>query len=92
MWIYRAHDLGIISDATATALWKQFRARGWRNVEPGAPIPEERPGRLERLVLRAPAEDVITESRAAELLGRPVTAFMEAQSERHAGFPALVRS
>lgn len=90
-WIYRAHDLGIISDAAATALWKQFSARGWREEEPGDPIPQEVPERLERLVLRALAEDVITESRAAELLGRPLRAYREAQAERHAGFPALVR-
>jgi hypothetical protein len=34
---------------------------------------------------------VISESRAAELLGRPLTAFWEEEAERHAGFPALVR-
>jgi Zn-dependent peptidase ImmA (M78 family)/transcriptional regulator with XRE-family HTH domain len=91
-WIYRAHDLGIISDAVATTLWKQFRARGWREVEPGDPIPQEMPERLERLVLRALAEDVITESRASELLDQPLPAFMEAQAERCGGFPVLVRA
>ncbi len=96
-WVYRARDLRIISEATATELWKLFRARRWREAEPGDQIPEEVPGRLERLVLRALAERVITESRASELLGKPLAAFLEEQpvpfraTERHAGFPALVR-
>ena len=29
-WVYRARDLRIISEATATELWKLFRARRWR--------------------------------------------------------------
>jgi hypothetical protein len=43
------------------------------------------------LVLRALAEDVISESRAAELLGRPLYQFWEEEAEEHAGFPAPVR-
>ncbi|MCJ7752189.1 MAG: XRE family transcriptional regulator [Armatimonadetes bacterium] len=90
-WIYRALDLGIISQATTTNLWKRFRAQGWRKVEPGNPIPQEVPERLERLVLRALAENVITDSRASELLDRPLAEFWKEQSERYAGFPALGR-
>ena len=90
-WIYRARDLGIISQATATDLWKRFRAQGWRIVEPGDPIPQEVPERLGRLVLRALAENVITESRASELLDKPLAEFWQEQAERYGGFPALVR-
>lgn len=90
-WIYRAKDLGIISEHAARKLWIRFGKEGWREEEPGDQIPPETPGRMKRLVLRALAEDVISESRAAELLGRPLTAFWEEEAERHAGFPALVR-
>jgi len=69
-WVYRARDLGIISQATAADLRKRFRAQGRRKAEPGDPIPQEAPERLERLVLRALAENVITESRASELLDK----------------------
>jgi len=90
-WVYRARDLGIISQATAADLRKRFRAQGRRKAEPGDPIPQEAPERLERLVLRALAENVITESRASELLDKPLAEFWKEQAERHAGFPALVR-
>jgi Zn-dependent peptidase ImmA (M78 family)/predicted nucleic acid-binding protein len=68
-WIYRAKDLGIISEASATQLFKEFRRRGWHLKEPGDAIPPEESARSTRLVLRALTEDVISEGRAAELLG-----------------------
>ena len=71
-WIYRAKDLGIIPESTAAQLFREFRKRGWHKKEPGEQIPPEEPKRMERLVLRALAEDLISQSRAAELLGRPV--------------------
>lgn len=76
-WVYRAQDLGIITSAAATALFRQFGRRGWRRREPGAPVPEEAPIRMKRLVLRGLAEDLISEARATELLGRPVQRFVE---------------
>lgn len=90
-WIYRAQDLGIISQHAARQLWIRFKSEGWHREEPGDQIPPETPGRMKRLVLRALAEDVISESRAAELLGKPLTEFWQEEAERHAGFPALVR-
>jgi Zn-dependent peptidase ImmA (M78 family) len=90
-WIYRAQDLDIISEHVARKLWIRFRSEGWREEEPGDQIPPETPGRMKRLVLRALAEDVISESRAAELLGKPLTKFWEEEAEQHAGFPTLVR-
>jgi Zn-dependent peptidase ImmA (M78 family)/DNA-binding XRE family transcriptional regulator len=76
-WVYRARDLGIVTPAAATALFRNFGRMGWRRQEPGAPVPEEAPMRMERLVLRGLAEDLISEARAAELLGRPVQRFLE---------------
>jgi Zn-dependent peptidase ImmA (M78 family)/DNA-binding XRE family transcriptional regulator len=87
-WVYRARDLDIISEHTARQLWIRFRAEGWREVEPGDQIPPETPGRMKRLVLRALAEDVISESRAAELLGQPLAQFWQEEAEQHSGFPA----
>jgi DNA-binding NtrC family response regulator len=68
-WVIRAADLGIITPAVAAKLYRLFRAKGWHLTEPGDPLPAEEPERLKLLVLRALAEDLITESRAAELLG-----------------------
>ncbi len=90
-WIYRASELGIISRNTAKQLWIRFRSENWREAEPGDPLPPEVPGRLKRLVLRALAEDVIGESRAAELLDKPLTQFWQEEAERHAGFPVPMR-
>jgi Zn-dependent peptidase ImmA (M78 family) len=90
-WIYRARDLDIISQHTARRLWIRFRSEGWRKVEPGDQIPPESPGRLKRLVLRALAEEVISESRAAELLGKRLAQFWQEEAQQHAGFPVPVR-
>ena len=91
-WVYRARDLGILSDLAATRLFQQFRQQGWRRREPGDQIPPEEPGRLKRLVIRALAEDMISQSRAAELLGMPLAQFWQEEAKQHDGFPATVRS
>jgi Zn-dependent peptidase ImmA (M78 family) len=70
-WIYRAKDLEIIPANTAERLFRRFRAIGWHRCEPGEAYPSERPLRMERLVYRALAEDMISHSRARELLGDP---------------------
>ena len=90
-WVYRAKDLGLISPSAAASFFRYFRQQGWHREEPGDPYPSEEPQRLKRLVLRALAEDLITESRAAELLGRPLGAFTRTEGEKHAGFPVGVR-
>lgn len=71
-WIYRAKDLGIISERAAARLFRRFRMNNWHRKEPGEAYPPERPMRMERLVYRALAEDLITRSRAQELLGEPL--------------------
>ncbi len=72
---YRCLELGIISQAHHRRLFRQFAEKGWR--KPPYPEPRklasERSTRLERLCRRAVSEDLITETRAAELLGRSVT-------------------
>ncbi|MBP7228219.1 MAG: helix-turn-helix domain-containing protein, partial [Longilinea sp.] len=71
-WIYRARDLSIISENTAKRLFQQFRTNDWYRQEPGKPYPAETPMRMERLIYRALAEDLISRSRAQELLGKPL--------------------
>ncbi len=86
-WIYRAKDLKILSDAAAASMYRQFRSNGWYREEPGDRYPTEKLDRLERLVIRAIAEDVISDSRASELLGKPLAEFWKQASEQHEGFP-----
>ncbi len=86
-WVYRARDLKIISPSVAKNLWIRFSSQGWREVEPGDQIEPEVPERMKRLVLRALAEDVISPSRAAELLGKSLAQFWQEEADRHEGFP-----
>jgi Zn-dependent peptidase ImmA (M78 family)/DNA-binding XRE family transcriptional regulator len=67
--LYRAKDLGIISEALFATWMAGWRQKGWHMREPGEQIPAERPRLFEHLVYRALAENYIGESKAAELLG-----------------------
>jgi Zn-dependent peptidase ImmA (M78 family)/transcriptional regulator with XRE-family HTH domain len=69
--VYRSKDLGILSEASSRELYRTISARGWRRQEP-QPITPERPGRFRRLCFRALTEGVISEAKAAELLGMTV--------------------
>jgi Zn-dependent peptidase ImmA (M78 family)/DNA-binding XRE family transcriptional regulator len=71
-WIFRARDLEIISLSMARQLFQRFRANGWHRKEPGQAFPSEKPLRMERLIYRALAEDLISRSKAQELLGEPL--------------------
>jgi Zn-dependent peptidase ImmA (M78 family) len=66
---YRASDLGIINDLLKQAVFIEFGKRGWRKSEPSSTvIPREYPARFRRLCLRALSEEVVSLSKAAELL------------------------
>lgn len=84
-WIFRARDLGIISENTATRLFQRFRANGWHRHEPGDALPSEKPQRMERLIYRALAEDLISRSRAQELLGEPLQLHWAAEAFQQDG-------
>jgi len=71
-WLMRAVQLGILSSSAAGKLHGLFRKRGWHRQEPGPAYPSERPTRFTRAVYRALAEDLISTSKAAELLGRSI--------------------
>jgi Zn-dependent peptidase ImmA (M78 family)/DNA-binding XRE family transcriptional regulator len=70
--LFRAADLGIISEQKRLGLFKLFASKGWRTLEPGEPYPQEQTLLFEQLVYRALGEDVISESKAAELLQLPL--------------------
>lgn len=89
-WIHRAQDLNILAEEDAAAMYRQFNANGWRHQEPGDPYPTEKTDRLERLVIRALTEDVISDARAAELLGKPLMEFWKQASRQHDGLPLPV--
>ena len=90
-WIRRAQDVGVLSVANAQRLYKQFSTNGWRKNEPGDACPSETPTRMTRLIMRAFSEDVISERRAAELLGMPLTVFINQVAEMHGGLPTGLR-
>ncbi len=82
-WLRRLADLEIISPNQYAISMRMFSKRGWRRVEPGEPVKPEATGRFERLVQRAVAEDIISVSRAADFLNRPLIAV-----RRELGWPA----
>lgn len=73
---YRCKDLGILQDSGYRRLFKIFNQQGWRKEpfeEPGAMDPsKEQPQRMTRLCFRALTERLISESKAAEILGLSV--------------------
>ena len=104
-WIYRAKDLGILSQSAAARLFRMFSTQGWRRQEPGDPVLSEVPSHLNQWVYRALAEGLISRTRAAELLGESLAQFMAKdvtmadvasrpsirEESAYAGHPARVR-
>jgi hypothetical protein len=84
-WVYRAKDLGIISESGAQEYFRKFKR------EPGDQLPSEQPKRFERLVMRALSEQMITQARAAEFLGRSLRHFLEEEAEQHGELVADIR-
>ena len=71
-WFHRLADLKIISANQYQSVARQFRQNGWSKREPGQQVAPEHTQRFERLVERAVAEDIISVSRAADFLNRPL--------------------
>jgi transcriptional regulator with XRE-family HTH domain len=90
-WLDRARDLGILSETDALRLLHPGGDNSsYRSIEPGDPVPPERPTRLKRLVMRLLAEEVINERRAVELLGEPLAQFAQELSQTHGESALLV--
>ena len=71
-WLFRASDLGVVSKSTNGKLWGVFRKNGWKDKEPEPQYPNEQTRLFKQSVYHALAEDMIGESKAAELLGMSV--------------------
>lgn len=78
--LYRARDLGIISQAYRDNQSKFFGMKGWNRKEPGLMYPSEKAHVFEQLIFHALAEDYIGESKAAELLNLPLNQFRKLRS------------
>ena len=74
-WLYRARDLRVVSQVAFQNMWRMFVARGWRKQEPGSRYEPEKPELFLQMVFHACAEDLISDSKAAELLGKSLTEF-----------------
>jgi Zn-dependent peptidase ImmA (M78 family) len=59
-WIYRAKDLGIISENHAGNLYRELSQRGWRKKEPVDYIGDEVPLKLDQMAHHAVAEGLIS--------------------------------
>jgi len=75
-WLRRAKDLGIVAPSNYNELYRKLIVRnGYKTREPGL-LPPEGSTRLERLVARAYADRLISESRGAELLATTPAEFL----------------
>jgi Zn-dependent peptidase ImmA (M78 family)/DNA-binding XRE family transcriptional regulator len=79
-WILRSKELGILQPSTADAHLAALVKAGWEVKEP-VEVAFEEPQRMMRLALRAWAEDIVSESRAAELSGCPREHFRRMRSD-----------
>ncbi|MBF0139108.1 MAG: ImmA/IrrE family metallo-endopeptidase [Magnetococcales bacterium] len=70
--VVRFRDLGIINEATLRKIFSGM-GRHWRKQEPSPLERDESPRRFQRLCFRALAEKAISGSKAAELMGLPVS-------------------
>jgi Zn-dependent peptidase ImmA (M78 family)/transcriptional regulator with XRE-family HTH domain len=83
--LFRALDANVIDAATHQAQLRLFGERGWRKQEPGVPYPPEETILFKQLVFRALGEELVGESKAAELLGVPLAQFHRERKLEAAG-------
>jgi Zn-dependent peptidase ImmA (M78 family)/DNA-binding XRE family transcriptional regulator len=88
-WLHRARNLKVLSEAGYKKMYQFFGAHGWVKNEPCDEYPREEPKLFQQLVFRALGEDLISESKGAELLRKPLKQFVamrnldRAASARH---------
>lgn len=90
-WVYRLRNLDLISEWSASRVFKAFQECGWHETEPGEPYPAESPRRFENLVLAAYEEEVITTSRASELLNLRYIEFLNRYQHLRGGASIALR-
>lgn len=71
----RAFHLNIISESIYRSFNIHVNQKGWRKQEPGIYEGKEKANRFKQLVIHAAAEQVISFSKAAELLNQPLSVF-----------------
>lgn len=79
-WLYRATELGIVNRSSSKKMWDYFTAKDWRKTEPGEQYPSEEPKLFTQMVFHACGEDLISESKASELLGKSLSEFRSMRS------------
>lgn len=87
-WMHRAKDLRIISKSDHLRMVKFFSMKGWRRREPCEEYPRESPQLFTQLVFHALAEELISESKAAELLRLSLEEFHSLRNVDGADDPA----
>ena len=68
-WIYRLRDVGRIREDEARRLWREFRANGWNEQEPGPGLPAETATLFRRNIVALLANGRIARTTGAELMG-----------------------
>jgi hypothetical protein len=67
---------------------KYFSKQDWNKTEPGEQFPAEHPQLFKQLVYRALGQDLIGESKAAELLRLPLSEFQKKRNMQGASAAA----
>ena len=78
-WVYRGKDLGIFSPGLARTFWLEVSRRGWRKTEPYSLATDEKPDKLDDMILLATRTRTIPEERVIQAL--PQYEFTESVSE-----------
>jgi Zn-dependent peptidase ImmA (M78 family) len=75
--MHRALDLELIDGSTYKRFVISYKKSGLHRQEPGEYCGSEKSTRFEQLVMRATAEEIISMSRGAALLGKPLDQFQD---------------
>jgi Zn-dependent peptidase ImmA (M78 family)/transcriptional regulator with XRE-family HTH domain len=67
--LYRCKDLAVITEEKCQAMFMEFSKNRWRSKEPGDEYPREQTRFFEQLVYRGAGEGILSDAKAAELLG-----------------------
>jgi Zn-dependent peptidase ImmA (M78 family) len=78
--MHRALDLGQIDGSTYKRFVISYKRSGWHRDEPGEYCCPEKSTRFEQMVLRATVEEIISMSKGAALLGKPLDQFQDKMS------------
>jgi len=73
--VYRAFDLGLITERFKNKFYRKWSALGYRKNEPGEYQIKEKPTRFKHLLIRATVEDYISFSKATHLASKNITDF-----------------